>query len=179
MLQTLTISEAAVGGIAPPPGYRVEQWTGETPEHLLASVAATRQSIDDAPATRSAVRAPEWTPEVVRAEEAEARAGGVEQRVAVAVEEATGLVVALTDVPLHPGDLTRTHWGTTVVMPAHRGHGLGRMVKAHLLRGLTADRPELEHVGTGTDSANSAMIRVNERLGFVTTREVVVVSRSL
>ena len=53
------------------------------------------------------------------------------------------------------------------------------MVKAHLLRGLTADRPELEHVGTGTDSANSAMIRVNERLGFVTTREVVVVSRSL
>ena len=117
VLQTLTISEAAVGGIAPPPGYRVEQWIGETPEHLLASVAATRQSIDDAPATRSAVRAPEWTPEVVRAEEAEARAGGVEQRVAVAVEEATGLVVALTDVPLHPGDSTRTHWGTTVVMP--------------------------------------------------------------
>jgi RimJ/RimL family protein N-acetyltransferase len=66
-----------------------------------------------------------------------------------------------------------------MVTPAHRGHGLGRAVKAHVLRWLLADRPALESVETGTDAANAPMIRVNEQLGFVTDREVVVVSRSL
>ena len=47
-----------------------------------------------------------------------------------------------------------------------------------MLRWLLADRPELERIDTGTAAANAPMIRVNERLGFVTTREVVVVSRS-
>lgn len=166
------------GELDTPPGYRVEQWIGGTPEHLLASVAATRQSIHDAPATESGVRAPRWTPEVVRAEEAEARAAGVEQRVVVAVEEATGLVVALTDIPFHPGDSVHTRWGSTMVTPAHRGRGLGGVIKAHMLRWILADRPELERVDTGTDSSNTHMIRVNEQLGFVVDREVVVVSRS-
>lgn len=180
VMQVLTIADAAPVSWEPaaPRGYRVEQWIGETPEHLLASVAATRQSIHDAPATESEVRAPEWTPEVVRAEEAEARAAGVEQRVVVAVEEATGLVVALTDIPFHPGDSVHTRWGSTMVTPAHRGHGLGSVIKAHMLRWILADRPELERVDTGTDATNSHMIRVNEQLGFVVDREVVVVSRS-
>jgi mycothiol synthase len=176
IVQRLTISEAVAHAVVPA-GYRTEQWVGATPGHLLESVTRTRQSINDAPATTSAVRAPKWTPEVVRAEEAEARAAGVEQRVVVAIEEAGGQVVALTDVPLHPSDSADTRWGTTVVTPAHRGRGLGLAVKAHMLRWL-ADRPELDRVYTGTDSSNTHMIRVNEQLGFVTDREVVVVSRS-
>ncbi|GGM79951.1 hypothetical protein GCM10011609_14680 [Lentzea pudingi] len=176
VIQVLTIAGTAEPVV--PAGYRLERWNGATPEHLLVSVAETRQSILDAPATESAVRAPEWTPELVRAEEAEAREAGVEQRVVVAVEETTGRVVALTDVPLHPGDSTHTRWGSTMVTPAHRGHGLGRVVKAHMLHWLRADRPELERVDTGTDAGNSPMIKVNEQLGFVVDREVVVVSRS-
>lgn len=176
-MQRLTISEAVAHAVAPA-GYRVEQWIGATPGHLLESVARTRQAIDDAPATTSAVQAPEWTPRAVRAEEAEARAAGVEQRVVVAIEEESGQVVALTDVPLHPSDSADTRWGTTVVTPAHRGRGLGLAVKAHMVRWLRADRPELERVDTGTDASNAHMIRVNEQLGFVTHREVVVVSRS-
>ncbi|GHH45659.1 GNAT family N-acetyltransferase [Lentzea cavernae] len=176
-MQRLTVSEAVAHAVAPA-GYRVEQWVGATPEPLLESVARTRQSIKDAPATASAVRAPEWTPQVVRAGEAEALAAGVEQRVVVAIEEVGGQVVALTDVPLHPSDSADTRWGTTAVTPAHRGRGLGLAVKAHMVRWLREDRPELERIDTGTDAANVHMIRVNEQLGFVTHREVVVVSRS-
>ncbi|SES35597.1 GNAT family N-acetyltransferase [Lentzea albida] len=175
-LQRLTLTDATADATAPT-GYRLEQWIGTTPEHLLASVAATRQSMHDSPGTDSARQEPEWTPQEVRADEAEARAAGVEQRVVVAVEETTGLVVALTDVPIHAGDSTDTFWGSTAVTPAHRGRGLGLAVKAHMVRWLRADRSELERVDTGTDAANTHMIRVNERLGFVTHREVVVVSR--
>ncbi|MDX8048408.1 GNAT family N-acetyltransferase [Lentzea sp. BCCO 10_0798] len=140
-LLTVAVADPASWELDAPRGYRLEQWIGATPEHLLASVAATRQSIHDAPATESAVRAPEWTPEVVRAEEAEARADGVEQRVVVAVEEATGLVIALTDVPLHPGDSAHTRWGSTMVTPAHRGHG------------PIAARPDVEPRGQGAHAA--------------------------
>ncbi|MCG8928335.1 hypothetical protein [Lentzea sp. CC55] len=57
---------------------------------------------------------------------------------------------------------------------------MGRAGELGVTKGSAGEhcRPELEHVGTGTGSANSAMIRVNERLGFVTAREVVVVNRS-
>lgn len=178
-MQLLTVADVdpVSWDLAAPSGYRAERWIGETPEHLLVSVAATRQWIHDAPAMETVFHTPEWTPEMVRAEEAEARAAGIEHRVVVAVEEATGLVVALTNVLLHPNDSTHTHWRDTVVAPAHRGHGLSRFIKADLLRWLRADRPALERVETGTDAANSPMIRVNEQLGFVTAREVVVVSR--
>lgn len=175
--QRLTISEAVLTTTVPD-GYRVERWIGAAPEHLLSSVAATRQSIHDAPATASAAQLPEWTPEVVRAEEAVARAAGVEHRVVVAVEEATGRVVALTDVPLHPSDTTDTNWGSTMVSPAHRGRGISRVIQAHMLQWLRAERPELERIDTSTDAANFAMIRVNEQLGFTTARQTVVVSRS-
>lgn len=74
---------------------------------------------------------------------------------------------------------TSPDWHDTVVAPLHRGRGLARFVKAHMLRWLLADKPELACIDTGTASADSPMIRVNEALGFVTTREVVVVSRSV
>ncbi|MET9225135.1 GNAT family N-acetyltransferase [Lentzea sp. NPDC003310] len=178
VLQRLTIADA-VADQRVADGYRLERWTGAAPEHLLVSLAATRNSIRDAPATGSARQDPEWTPESVRADEAEARAAGAELRVVAAVEEASGLVVAQTDVPLHSGDTTDTFWGSTMVTPAHRGRGLGLAVKAEMVRWLRDERPELERVDSGTDASNTHMIRVNAQLGFFTNREVVVVSRAL
>lgn len=178
VVQRLTVADVEPDSweLTAPAGYRVEQWIGEAPEHLLVSVASTRRAIHDAP---DPGRDPEWTPELVRAEEAEDQAADVEHRVVVAVEEATGRVVAFTNVRLHPNDVEHTVWHDTVVAPLHRGRGLARRVKAHMLRWLRADKPELARIDTGTASANSPMIRVNEALGFVTTREVVVVSRSV
>ncbi|RAS61948.1 acetyltransferase (GNAT) family protein [Lentzea atacamensis] len=178
VVQRLTVADVEPESweLSAPVGYRVERWIGATPEHLLVSVASTRRAIHDAPDT---ARDPEWTPELVRAAEAEDLAAGVEHRVVVAVEEATGLVVAFTDVQLYPDDFEHTVWHDTVVAPRHRARGLARFVKAHMLRWLLTDRPELERIDTGTAAANFPMIRVNERLGFVTAREVVVVSRSV
>ncbi|GGU69571.1 GNAT family N-acetyltransferase [Lentzea flava] len=178
VVQQLTVADVdpVSWELPAPAGYRVERWTGETPEHLLVSLAATRRAIHDAP---DGDHAPEWTPELVRAEEAQDRAAGVERRAVVAVEEATGHVAAFTNVRLYPEDVEHTFWQDTVVAPRHRGRGLARFVKAQLLPWLLADRPELERIETGTASANAPMIRTNEALGFVTTREVVVVSRSV
>ncbi|MEU7477555.1 GNAT family N-acetyltransferase [Lentzea sp. NPDC042327] len=175
--QELRIADVdpALWDVPVPDGYRVQQWTNATPEHLLASVATTRQSIADAPAEGIVLVAPAWTPEQVRAKEALSRAAGVEQRIVVAVHGDE--VVALTEMSLYPSNLTSVYQEDTVVVPAHRGRGLGRVVKAHMLRWLLADRPGLELVETQTNADNVHMIRVNHRLGFVDAREVVTVSR--
>jgi RimJ/RimL family protein N-acetyltransferase len=56
----------------------------------------------------------------------------------------------------------------TAVVPAHRGHGLGRFIKAEMLRWLTADRPLIERITTTNAADNVHMIRINSEIGFTT-----------
>lgn len=55
---------------------------------------------------------------------------------------------------------------------------LGRVTKAHLLRWLHVERPAVARVEVRLPAAGTGGIRVNEQLGFVTTGELVTVSRS-
>lgn len=62
----------------------------------------------------------------------------------------------------------------TVVL-AHRGHGLGRCLKAHMLRSLLAELPEINRIFTNVNAGNDHMIRVNRQVGFTTTGTTVAV----
>ena len=53
-----------------------------------------------------------------------------------------------------------------MVVPAHRGHGLGLWVKAEMLRWLAADGGAVRRIRTTTEPSNDDMLRINERLGF-------------
>lgn len=117
----------------------------------------------DAPLGDLEYREPEWTAQRVRAREAELRRNDIELRVVVAVREDTGEVAGLTEVELHP----------------HRGRGLGRCVKAHMIRWLPADRPDLDRIYTTTGAGNEHIIRVNHQLGFTTVRTMIAVNRDL
>lgn len=49
----------------------------------------------------------------------------------------------------------------------HRGHRLGALVKAAVLRELTASLPQVRRVSTVNAEDNAPMVAVNEALGFV------------
>lgn len=53
----------------------------------------------------------------------------------------------------------------TVVVPEHRGHRLGLLMKTEMLRWLQGARPEVAHIDTWNSVANQQMTAVNERLG--------------
>ncbi|AUG75163.1 GNAT family N-acetyltransferase [Kitasatospora sp. MMS16-BH015] len=151
-------------------GYRLADWSGATPEELVDSYAVARQAIEDAPRGRSSFRATAWTAERVREADRELAGNGVEQRVVVAVEQSTGAVVGTHVVHLLP---YRREFGfvyDTSVVAAHRGHGLGRAMKAAMMRHLTVERPELSRVLTSTAAVNTHMISVNHTLGYETVR---------
>ena len=53
----------------------------------------------------------------------------------------------------------------TTVLPAHRGHRLGLLLKAKMLLWMRTECPELELIDTWNAESNAAMIAVNEQLG--------------
>lgn len=54
----------------------------------------------------------------------------------------------------------------TAVVGGHRGHDLGRAVKAAMMRNLVRDYPALARVTTQTAVDNIHMARVNRQIGY-------------
>lgn len=159
-------TDPALWDVPAPTGFRIEQWLGAAPERLVAAFAAARNAMGDAPTGESGYEAPVWTVPGVRAEEARAEQAGEPMRYAVAVHERTGAVAALTGMLVLPPHVELVWQRDTAVAREFRGLGLGRVVKAAMMRGLLAEHPALTRVITTTAARNAAMIRVNERIGY-------------
>ena len=56
--------------------------------------------------------------------------------------------------------------GDTGVLEAHRGHGLGRWLKAENLRRALAHQPGIEVVETYNAESNPHMLAINVEMGF-------------
>jgi mycothiol synthase len=174
VLQVLQVAGADPAGwdVPVPAGYTLQRWSAAAPDHLVASYAAARGAMTDAPAGDSTFQFPQWTVDSVRSAEMVYRERGVDRRVVVAVEPA-GDVVGVTEVEIYPSQPELVVQQDTVVVPAHRGHGLGRALKAAMMRWLLAERPGIERVVTNTAAANRHMIQVNDQIGYTTTRIMV------
>ena len=167
--QMLHVAEvdSALWDVPVPAGFRLLKWADAAPDDLVAGFAAARNAIGDAPTGESSYEHPQWTVERVRQGEADAREAGDDARYVVAVHEQTGAVAALTGMVLRPGRLDLCWQQDTAVVESFRGHGLGRAVKAAMMRWLLVEFPELERVVTNNAAENVHMIRVNEQIGYV------------
>ncbi|ACU72437.1 GCN5-related N-acetyltransferase [Catenulispora acidiphila DSM 44928] len=172
LVQTLDVAAAdrTLWDIPAPQGYRVESWNGAVPEDSLVSYARARTAIADAPSQDHEWEPMAWTPERVRAEEALFAESGQEYRQAVAIHESSGDVAGITELVLRPADPTHAQQLDTAVHHPHRGHRLGRAMKAELLRSLVTERPAVQRVTTATASDNIHMIAVNHAIGYTDTR---------
>lgn len=67
----------------------------------------------------------------------------------------------------------------TVVVGGHRGRGLGRWVKAAMLRRLVTERRGLKYVTTMIATNNTHMACVNHQVGFHDTMTMLVFERAI
>jgi GNAT superfamily N-acetyltransferase len=171
-LQCLVLADAGSDTLAvdPPPGYRLHRWPDRIPDGVLASYAAVRSAIADAPRGEASDQAARWSPQRVRAAEQDLRRAQVEHRVVAAVDEASGTVAAMTELDVYPHRPEFGYQGDTVVLAEHRGRRLGYCVKAGMLRWLLAERPGLERIYTSSAATNEHMLRVNREIGFAVFR---------
>jgi GNAT superfamily N-acetyltransferase len=147
--------------------YRLETHVGGVPPELQPSLCAVMNQLAvDAPTGDIDFEEETLTPERYEEYLALFRRQGRVRLTTVAVHEATGDVVAYTDLMLPSGaPSVAWQWGT-LVHKAHRGRRLGMAVKVENLRRLQGDHPERQRVVTGNDDTNAWMVSINEDLGF-------------
>lgn len=149
-------------------GYRVRTWRDRCPDDLLEDRAALGRTMStDAPFGELSWQEESWDADRVRRREALLERQGRGMLGAGAVHKATGALVAFTEVAVPLAAPERVHQWETLVVEPHRGHRLGLLVKAAVLRRLPVEWPAARLVSTCNARSNAPMIAVNEALGFV------------
>ncbi|MFE1950448.1 GNAT family N-acetyltransferase [Streptomyces sp. NPDC059524] len=153
----------------PHPGYRLEAWQGTVPDELAVTFAASRRAMDDMPMDDTDYGTVTWDVDRVRAVARAVAARGDRLDTVVAVDTSDGSIAGFTEL-VTPGDGTGDgqHYGTGV-LPEHRGHGLGRWMKAESIRRAHRDLPGLGGLLTDTADSNAHMRHINDSLGYVPT----------
>jgi GNAT superfamily N-acetyltransferase len=159
------VAELRTATLPPAAGYSLLSWVGLTPEEYLAASVPVHDAMADAP------RDPGHEPHVVDADrirrtEQTAAEHGIQQHTVAAQHDATGDIVALTQVATDAGV---PDWGfqlITAVLPEHRGHRLGLLVKLAMLDLLAQQEPQVRRIFTGNAGSNEHMIAINAQLGF-------------
>lgn len=109
---------------------------------------------------------------VLAAAEAIAKRGDLLHTVA-ALDATDGSVAGFSELVV-PGNGRGDgqHYGTAV-LPEHRGHSLGRWMKAESIRRARAHHPNLTGLLTDTANSNAPMLAINDELGYVPTHRAV------
>ncbi|GAB3401966.1 GNAT family N-acetyltransferase [Flindersiella endophytica] len=146
--------------------YRLLRFVGSVPDDLVDQVAVMASAINDAPTDDMDVDDDVIDAARVRAyENAQAACNQTLYRL-IAQRKSDGELAGNTAIAV-PRD--RPEWADqhdTSVVAAHRGHRLGLLLKAEMLKWLAEAEPEVRHVDTGNAESNNYMISINEQLGY-------------
>ena len=146
-------------------GFELARFTGPVPDGHLGSVVAMYEVMNDAPPESGAIEDEKWTPERVAGLDEWFAARGDRVYTILATCGETGQPAGMTRIAVRTADLALQL--DTSVAAAHRGHRLGMLMKASMLRWLIAAEPHVRRITTFNAASNVHMLAVNEALGFV------------
>ena len=149
-------------------GYHLVSWQGRTPVEYLQAIADLRTGMQtDAPIAGLEPDTLPWTAERVREDDDAEESSPRLRLTTVAVHTATGAAAGFTELSVPPETSRPVSQEDTIVLRAHRGHRLGKVLKVENLRYLSAVSPGHPSVTTYNAEENRPMLSVNEELGFV------------
>ncbi len=146
--------------------YELLRFAGRTPDELMDDLARITDAINDAPLDDLEMEDEVYSPDRIRAYETAQIESGFRFRRVVARHRGTGELAGHTVVTV---DTERPEIGDqhdTAVAREHRGHRLGVLLKADMVRWLAEEEPQLATIDTWNAESNDHMIGVNELLGY-------------
>jgi GNAT superfamily N-acetyltransferase len=146
--------------------YTMERYVDGVPPELLPSYCHVHNQLAvDAPSGDIEFEAEAITPEVWLEREEQLRAARRLRSTVVALD-ADRQVVGYTDLSIPLDDPEHIHQWGTLVHRDHRGHRLGRALKARNLLEVQREHPGRRTLHTANAEVNASMIAINERMGF-------------
>jgi len=145
----------------------VRDWQGIIPEEYIQEVTDLYQIVYDKERQKKG-REKEifvFSPEQIRRGEKIVFAGN-KKRIITCATDPNGQLLGLTEIswsPARPGFLFQ---GYTAVLPDARGIGIGRRLKAEMLRKILNELPDAELIRSGNDDSNRAILNINNELGL-------------
>jgi RimJ/RimL family protein N-acetyltransferase len=146
--------------------YELLRIRGRTPDELLPSLAEATAAINDAPLDALDMEDEVFTVERVRSYEQTQLDRGFRLYRILARHRPSGELAGLSVVTVDSQDPRLGNQQDTSVVRGHRGHRLGQLLKADMMRWLAEAEPRLATVETFNAESNDHMVRVNERLGY-------------
>lgn len=146
--------------------YELVRLTGRTPPDLLDDVARMTAAINDAPLDDLEIEDEVFTGDRIAAYDRAQESRGHRMYRVLARHRETGELAGHTVVAVEAERPWIGDQHDTSVVRAHRGHRLGLLLKADMLRWLAEEEPALETIDTWNMESNDHMIGVNEVLGY-------------
>lgn len=146
--------------------YELFRIAGSSPPGLLPALAVMTAAINDAPTDDLDIEDSVFPPERIAAYDAAQAARGHRMYRVVGRHRVGGELAGQSVVAVDGERPALAEQHDTSVVAAHRGHRLGLLLKADMLRWLAETEPQVETIDTWNAESNARMIGVNERLGY-------------
>jgi mycothiol synthase len=142
-------------------------WFNErTPEEYVDAVIELEGTMNDAPRDDLDMDDWQWSAEELYDAEDRAIARGLKWLYLVARHDPSGQFAAFTQIQWHPL-LPQLVWQQgTAVRREHRGHAIGRWIKAANYNALREANPRAEFIDTWNAGTNKWMLAINDDMGF-------------
>ncbi len=146
--------------------YELFYWEPPIPEELIEKYCDMVAIMNTAPREDFEEEDESLTPEVWRQIEEREKLSHADLHCYVAVHKPTGDWAGYTMVETQRLYPMQAYQWDTAVDPTHRNRGLGRWLKATMLKRLRDEQPALEWIDTGNAASNEPMLRINQAMGF-------------
>ena len=146
--------------------YDLVRVHGRTPPDMLDAVAEMTGAINDAPIDDLDIEDEVFSRARIETYESATLARGHRLYRILARHRDSGALAGHTVVAVEEERPEIGDQHDTSVVRSHRGHRLGLLLKADMLRWLADEEPRLRTIDTWNTETNQHMIAVNERLGY-------------
>jgi hypothetical protein len=147
--------------------YEIFGWDGDVPEQHMDNFLAAVLVMNTAPRDDLQMNDFTITAGEVREQEKVSNAVGIEPWQLIARRKSDGAWAGIHDVAWNPSEPETVYVGATGVDPAHRGHALGKWLKAVMTLRVMDERPQVTSIRTGNADSNDAMLGINKEMGYV------------
>lgn len=150
-------------------GYELLLFEDGLPDELRPAFSRLYDASNDAPRDDLQIEDEHRSPEQLAENDRRAKEAGWERILAVVRRRDSDDLAGWSELACHPEQPDRVYQWWTAVDPKHRGHALGKWLKAVNVARALERWPQATKIVTDNAYTNDAMLGINNQLGFKET----------